>query len=429
MLSLFSTRRRLVALAVVASVLALGLGFAVNHYVRHIAGDVGVNLVLIVIWTAAMMGAAIGQTLLAADLLWGERWRRRTLLGWQPPPDEVVADDVKDRTWLLYAMFIVLIGANYALNSFANGNFFGWYRFRGFALVQLRSDDAEQRLEGVAELADQEDPAIALRISELLDDPSSEVRAAVLGVMGDRKVESVRPRIEAALKEPDEGVRGAAAEALGRIGGEGVRQALTELLVPATPMPVRRGAIAGLGVLGDRAAGPALVAQLADGALPDEARAVAAWALGELKPEGGIDRLAGAVDGRGESTTRCAALHALAKVLNGKAPDVPKPVKAAFLLGHGTEGYDCPRAFITPHTETQCFVKLNRPSEVPYEGDCIRWQMSSPERFRVKLVRAAARMAGKGSMRFLASVYNDTGEPPSVRNWAGELFLTLKGDR
>jgi len=423
---LFSSRRRVVVVAAITTLASLGLGQAVSNWIRHTSGDVGVNLIWIVVWTAAMMAAAATHSILLGDLLWGERWRRRTLLGWQPAPEEVEPEDVKDRTWMLYGLFIVLIGTNYAVNGALTGNFFGWYRFRGFALVQLRSEEPAQRLEGITELAEQEDPEIVSRLAELLDDPDPEVRAVAIGVMGDRKVEAARARVHAALKGEPPVVRTAAAEALGRLGGEGVRAALEGLLAEDPPVDVRRGALAGLGLLRDRQAGTAVTAQLEAPDTPEEARAVAAWALGELRAEGARERLLAAIAAEGDGVSRCAALHALAKILDGKAPDVPKRLQETFARGRVTETFECPRAFITPRTHLSCFGKVNRPVDGPYEGDCIRYQISSPETFRVKIVRAAARMAGKGSMRFLADAYNDKEEPPAVRSWAGDLFLKLK---
>ena len=429
---LFGTRRRLALCAGAVTVASLAVGAAANHWIRTSSTDVGVNLIVIVGWVASMMAAAVAQALLAADVLWGERWRRRALLGWVPDADEMEPEDIKDRSWMLYALMAGLLLLGYAGNGALNGNFFGWYQFRGFALVQLRSDEPEQRLEALLELADHQDPTIVAKLTERIHDPDPTVRAEALGVMGDKRVESVRPDLFRALEGADPTVRATAAEALGKIRGQGVLQALTGLLSREEEPVLRRGVIAGLGLLGDPAAGPVLAGVLASSNQDDIVRAGAAWALGELRTEVARVALAEALAPslEGAPATRCAALHALAKVAGGKsggaATKPPPAIVKAFSANPGELGHDCDRTLVSERARRHCFGKLNRPSSVAYEGDCIRYQTSSPEAFRIKALRAAVRASGKSAMHWLAEVNNDKGEPAAIRSWAADLYLRLK---
>ena len=104
----------------------------------------------------------------------------------------------------------------------------------------------------------------------------------------------------------------------------------------------------------------------------------------------------------------------------------PKALVTAFDAQPGEMGPMCERELVTARAKARCFGKLNRPSDVPYEGTCSKYQMASPEAFRVKALRVAARAAGKGAMPWLAKVNNNEAEPAAIRSWAAELFLGLK---
>lgn len=428
----FGSRKRLAVTAGLATVGSVGVGLATNHWIRTASSDVGLNLVVIVLWVATMMAAAGLQSLLAGDLLWGERWRRRALLGWVPDTDEMDADDLKDRSWVLYGLMAGLLALGYAGQGAANGNFFGWYQFRGFELVRLRSDDPAQRLEAMLELADHDDPQILAQLVPRVHDPDPQVRAEAIGVMGDKRVESAREELFKALEGADVGVRAAAAEALGKLRGQGVLQALTGLLSRERDVELRRGVLSGLGLLKEEGATRVIAGVLGS---PDEApavRAVAAWALAELRSTGAEEAVAAALSpaNAGVPQMQCAALHALAQLAGGPkggAAEAPPPAMvAAFEAQPGQMGPMCERELVTARAKARCFGKLNRPSDVPYEGDCTQYQIASPEAFRVKALRATARAAGKSAMPWFAKVNNDEEEPAAIRSWAAELYLGLK---
>lgn len=429
---LFGTRGRLALCAGGVTAASVAVGMASNHWIRAWSTDVGINLLVIVAWVASMMAAAGAQALLAADMLWGARWRRRALLGWVPDADEMEPEDIRDRSWMLYGLMAGLLVLGYAGNGAINGNFFGWYQFRGFALVQLRSEDPEQRLEALLDLADHQDPIIVAALTGRIHDPDPAVRAEALGIMGDKRVESVRADLFRALEGADPTVRATAAEALGKIRGEGTLRALTGLLSREEDPVLKRGVISGLGLLGDPASGPLLAGILASPDQDDIVRAGAAWALGELRTEEARVALADALAPtlEGAPATRCAALHALAKATGGKdggaAAKPPVAIVTAFSAKPGAMGHDCDRTLVSERARRRCFGKLNRPSDVAYEGECIRYQTSSPEAFRIKALRAAVRASGKGAMRWLAEVNNDEREPAAIRSWAADLYLRLK---
>lgn len=428
---LFGTRRRLMAATAAATALSVGAGVALTSWIRAASTDVGLNFVFIVLWVASMMGASALQAILAGDLLWGGRWRRRALLGWQPATDDIEPDDVKDRSWVMYLLMVGLLAVNYGANGALNGGFFGWYQFRGFDLVRLRAEDPAQRLEAVLELAGHDDPAVWAELVPRVQDSDPAVRAEAVGVMGDLGIQAARAGVFEALEGASPGVRAAAAEALGKLGGAGVVEALTGMLSRDRDPDVRRGALAGLGLLGAPEAGEAVAWAAGPGEESDAVRATAAWAVGRLRPAAAAGVLEAALGEGAGPATRCAAAHAIAVLAGGpdggQAVRTPEALRAAFARGHGALGEPCDRLFVTSRAHDRCFVKLNAPSDVPYEGPCLDLQIASPEPLRIKLLRAAVRAAGKASMAWLAEVNNDEAEPPEVRSWAADLFLRLKG--
>jgi hypothetical protein len=116
-------------------------------------------------------------------------------------------------------------------------------------------------------------------------------------------------------------VRAIAAVALGdlasRAAGPPRAEALAELLrvvAPSAGDPIRCGAIAGLGLLGDRAAVPTLVAVLADSNASDVVRAHAAVALGRLGGPGASAALVAAIAPQSDTSSShvaCAVATAL----------------------------------------------------------------------------------------------------------------------
>ena len=327
----------------------------------------------------------------------------------------------------------LLLVVGYAGNGALNGNFFGWYQFRGFELVRLRSEDPEQRLEALLELADHDDPAILSLLVPKVRDPDPAVRAEAIGVMGDKLVHSASTDLFIALEGADASVRASAAEALGKLKGEGVLQALTGLLSRERDPGLRAALLTGLGFLGDVGAGQVVASVLSAEGEDDAVRAVAAWALGELRSDGALAAIEAALAPRATTTipaTQCAAMHALAKLAGGKdggaAAKPPKALVKAFEAQPGEMGPMCERQLVTARARARCFGKLNRPSDVAYSGECTKYQVASPEAYRVKALRVAARAAGKGAMPWLAKVNNDEQEPAAIRSWAAELFLGLK---
>lgn len=160
-------------------------------------------------------------------------------------------------------------------------------------------------------------PAPALpRLIAALDHGEPAVRSALAKAIGAQgpAAASAAPSLIERLADPDEAVAEAARLALGRIGSAAVRPLTRALAHPSAQ--VRLGAVRALGALGPaaRAAGPALAKILERKDSPR--RAVAAWALGQLRWTEALPALLAALESP-ERDLRDSAKFALARI--GKA--------------------------------------------------------------------------------------------------------------
>jgi len=421
---LFASRARTALSAAIATLACLVAGASVALWVRSESADVGVDLLLFVGWLLLALVAAAAQALLLGDLFWGARWRRRAVLGWSPQADDVRPDDLRDRRALVGLVLAVCLATDLAGTELATGRFFQWYQRLGFAVVQSRDTDPAARLEALVALTEVDDPRAEAVAAALVRDEDREVRGRAVWIAGERRLVRALPDVLDTLEAPDEASRAVAAEALGKLGGEGARDALLDLLSRPTSPELRRAALAGLGLLGDPGVRHIVAAELAPGG-DERVRATALWALGEL---GGLRLTHAVVATEPHGLLRCAGVHALARALDGQPAALPPALGTVFPQGRGTRGPDCPLAWITPAARDHCAPRQVQSFGMPYEGDCNRYLVSSPEPFRLKLVRALARVGGQRAKGWLARVYNDDHEEPLVRTRALDSFMSLDAE-
>lgn len=178
-------------------------------------------------------------------------------------------------------------------------------------LAQTARKGAETaRKEAVKALGRIPAPEAVQALLELLDAPS--VRAGAITELGERKAAEARPQLLKWLDGPDRAAAQAAAVALGRMGGEGISQALkAHLKEPA----LRLACATGLATLGEEEGIQALVELLGD---PTESnRTGAAAALGSLGSQATALVLPVLQDSRKEA--RLAAVTALGAMQDPQA--------------------------------------------------------------------------------------------------------------
>jgi len=188
---------------------------------------------------------------------------------------------------------------------------------------------------------------------------------------------------------------------------------------------VLAAAVGGLGLRRDTERRQAIEQRAADSSAPLQLRRAAVWALGRVREEGSRAPLGELLASQQPLELRCAALHALGQ-LEGQAR-VPPELVGFFRDQRGELDAYCPRTFVTPAVHERCFEFLNSRASQGYEGPCLDLQVSSPEPLGCKVLRAAARIARKASMDWLAAVNHDEELSDTLRNQAGELFYQLKG--
>ncbi len=426
--TLFGSRLRIALGAVVLQAVAYAAGLGLRSFTTQTSGSVELNLWLILGWTGLIIVAGGWLALLAADLLWGERWRRRALLGWQPGPDEVQGDDVRDRKFGVYLLLVLMVALTYLGHDKLQGSFFAWYSARGFALAQLRSPDEAQRIEAVRELAAHQDPQIRSLVLARLDDPSPAVQTAAAEACGWEALAAARPQLMALAAQPEPAARRAAALlALGEIGGEGVVPLLLRVVAePKLPEDVLRATLGALGLRRSQEVRHQIEGFAVEPDAPLAVRIAALWALGRLGPQPSRALIEGMLEPGQPLALRCAALHAVAQV-DPDLQGVPKSLQALLTEPNETLDAYCDRIFVTQAAHERCFQFLNSHAAEGYQGPCLDLQVVSPEPLGGKALRAGARIAGKRSMAWLAAVNQDEARSEALRNQAAELFYKLKG--
>ncbi len=423
---ILGSRARMIASFVVLETMCAGYGHWLAAYVRTEADSVVTNLYLILGWVALMMAAGFPLSVLIGELLWGPRWTRMSFLGWTPDPDEVQPEDIRDRGFAYYLVLALTIAVSYLGNDLLQGNFFAWYAARGYALTQLRAGDPEERVQAIEELSTSDDPSMRRLVVRGLDDPDPRVRAVAARATGWEAIDEALPRLlELARSDPDPVVRGAAALAAGQTRGPGVVEILEDLVRRERDQEAMRGIIGGLGMR--RAGADAMMSFLTGpNGGSEEVRRAAIWALGRIKDPGSREVLDHILLDESQALgTRCAALHAIAKVREDE-DRVPRSIRRVIADQRHLDDY-CPRLFVTALVRERCFEFLNSRASRGYQGPCIDLQVSSPEPFGSKALRAGAYVAGKASMDWLAAVNHDPSYSDVLRNQAAELFYELKG--
>ncbi len=193
---------------------------------RETSGSPVTNLFIISFVLTGLIIAAYFVALLIGDLFFPGRWRERVLLGrkFEPKDWEEEKAYVKEYNT---PFFIILIVALLTLTWFSQlitGGFLSYYQDLGFALTLMRSEDPDDRLMGLEEMANPfrerswADPQLHEQVAILVNDSAPEVQKKAIYVAGRLQVVQAGEALVHVFREsehPD--VRGEAAMALGRL--------------------------------------------------------------------------------------------------------------------------------------------------------------------------------------------------------------------
>lgn len=130
-------------------------------------------------------------------------------------------------------------------------------------IMHLRHKDWRMRVEAVYRLGQSHDPSVIPYLLDLLDDPDSDVRDAVVSVLGDQG-EKIVAEVRSGLQSSSQDARIAAAQILGQIGSSAASPDLIDLMQHDVSAWVRAAAAEALGKIGHMSAIPALIKAMTD---------------------------------------------------------------------------------------------------------------------------------------------------------------------
>ncbi len=281
--SLAGTPRRLHVSALVLIVASFGYGFLIDDYVQNASASTGANLALISGQFFVLLVAAYVIAMSAGTLFFGDRWRRRVLVGERSEvTDDADIDTFRDRTMEFFGLFFVALALLYFGVTAATGHYIERYNDHGFYRTQLRSPDPATRIAGIRALVDplhelaSSDAAVRRAVVDALEDDDAEVRMWAAWASGHLLFAEARPALVDMLQAGSLDERTEAALALGRLADpEGERRMVALLPSSLGDEAWTRALLTGLGLGSSAEAAPTVAAML--GLLPDDLEVVALW--------------------------------------------------------------------------------------------------------------------------------------------------------
>lgn len=402
------TRGRLIASALLATVVTIGLGLASASYVLDSSASVLTNLAIITFNMMLMLVAAYLQTVLVGDLFFSDGWRQKVILG-----DTKVEGPVKDHNAEFMVILMLAVVANALIVNYGSGGFLDRYHQEGFFEARMRSDVAAERLDAMQELADPMNYDIWSReaIHDVLvgglDDPDPAVREHVVWNAGELEVVRARDSLIEIVLDTEESaeIRAEAAVALGKLGtSESARLALEELVVKSEDDTVVIGAMRGLALMESQLSTKPILTRVKQD-LDSEVGINGLFALRTLQNPEIRPWLREELEKTETKKTRCALLDTLKLVANEE--DVTWG-RLRFSRAAQEEG--CDAVIWEERNERQHYIMY---------GDS----------FRVKFLKIVANASGVKQEAWFQRIVADPNETWRVREVANEVILGIKRAR
>lgn len=312
------SRPRLVLSTAFATAVMVAAALGSAHYILEQSSSVVLNLMLITANMFILLVAAFLQSVLIGDVFFSGPWREHVFLGEKPSKDDDTIDvaAVDDHNAEFMVLIFVVILFNAVALNFVTGDFFTRYHEESFFEVQMRTDDVDQRVSALTNIADPVNNRLWEReglrdlIVDSFDDPNSRVRQRAVWTAGELGLRRGREQLrEIAADHDDPATRAEAAFALGKLGAlDESRRILEELLDEQQPDQVRIGALQGLAIMGDGRAVDSLLEHIDDDS--EEVMIYAFWALAKIGDSDARDAVKQVVEDEDHGLRRCAALDA-----------------------------------------------------------------------------------------------------------------------
>ncbi len=412
---LAASRGRLAVAALVLIALSIGYGRLVGGWVETTSTSVISNLFLITFQFFFVLAAAWVCAMLAGSILFGDEWRRRSLLGEKRnvvDETEVLIDQYRDNSLAFYGLVFLMIAMNYGVVVGACDNYIKRYGESGYFRTLMRSYSADDRIRGIRGAvspvrgADHANAEIRDQIAGLLTDTTPEVQAWAAWGAGHMNLAAARPALMTLLETGDDPTRKEAAIALGRINDRVSDRRLAELVVPTFGNDeVMEGLLVGIGFSGVVEAAPQITTMF--GLLSEDLEELALWALARSEATCVHDVVMQRLDAD-DIDIVCAAADAMK------------------YLATTEDEAELRRRFRELDEDIVC-------EEVKWRGR--RYSRRNPvtgtvivqyERLREKYLDAVFNIAGNNLQAWLARIYEDTEEIPQLRNHANDLLTELR---
>ena len=346
--ALFGTPSRRLASALIVNVVFHGAAFGIRHYIDNVTGSPGLSFVLVAVWMALGVIAALitvtamgnrlisrhfTQRLLVDEL--ADLDRRLNLAEQGIDPDSIV--DTQDDDMLALSSgnsgvrftlyFMAMTAANILVSNRIGDEFLQRYTHPGLAVIHMRSDDAKLRRTGLTMLTERLEivatPAVAEVALRALADPNEGVKARAAFVIGVLGIDSAAEGL-AELAKTNEALTFVALISLGQIRKEGARAAIAKIVDDPLVIKEPRALASALGLL--RVPAIERLRLILSTASDQETRATALWALGQLR-EPRLSEVPIKALSDPDLGVRCAAVEALELMAIYEAS---KPLRTAF---------------------------------------------------------------------------------------------------
>ncbi|MEZ4473037.1 MAG: HEAT repeat domain-containing protein [bacterium] len=321
--SLFGTPTRRLAALLGSNAAFYGGGYLIQRYIDESASSPGFSFVLVFLWMALGVTAALFTLIALGDRLlhrgFSDRFLRDDLEGLDKrlalaerglDPSLVTIDE--DEAPMSYSpfrfglLFLALTAINLVSANRLGGGFLQRYTHPGVAIVHLRSSDPVVRRNGLTMLTERlqivATPAVARAVLAMLDDPDEGVKARAAFVIGTLGIEAGADPL-ARLAVQNEALTFAALIALGQIRQEGARKAIMGIVDEPAILQEPRALAMALGLRAPAIERLQAIFRQAQGGSPDPRG-------GDLGTGGGFRppaRLRGAGPRGQELVVRCAA--------------------------------------------------------------------------------------------------------------------------
>ncbi len=410
-----ASRERLLLWSLIISGVAVGYGF-VGDYLTNVSGGhplLNIGLVTLQLLLVLAAGWCIG--ILVGTFTFGDRWRRRAVLGEKIVEEGDLVDMRGFHEGSFFVGFVALIGAGicYLAVYAATDDWVGRYNRAGAYVTLLKHGSEADRVDALRDLvhpsradAGTELPVRAA-LAAALADPSPEVRRHAAWACGHLVVVDCQPGLLAQLERGEPAVREQAAIALGRLADAiGEREMLALLPASLGDDAMARALMTGLGLMGSEQGATRLAAML--GLLPPDVEAVALWAIGRARITS-VRAQVLSLDPGDDLGRRCAIAEALKHVTT-----VEDDTWLRRRFNETPRGQECEQVELRDIE----FAEGYRRDDIVYVVG---------EDLREKYMRAIFNIAGGGLEEWLRQVLADETEDLELRLLAERMLDLLRG--